>query len=90
MAEGSGLTANINLSQVSLLQNIEKYLQQNCVPGGTKRNWKSYGLKVNHISEHSINILCDPQTSGGLLVVSERMRLRVLRSLYSLAKMFSI
>ena len=38
------------------------------MPGGTKRNWKSYGHKVNSISENSINILCDPQTSGGLLV----------------------
>ncbi len=68
MAEGSNLTAEINLSQIPLLQNIEDYLKQNCVPGGTKRNWKSYGHKVSAISERSINILCDPQTSGGLLV----------------------
>ena len=68
MAEGSNLTAQINLSQIPLLQNIEEYLKQNCVPGGTIRNWKSYGHKVSSISEHSINILCDPQTSGGLLV----------------------
>lgn len=68
MAEGSNLTAHINLSQIPLLENIEEYLEQNCVPGGTIRNWKSYGHKVNAISERSINILCDPQTSGGLLV----------------------
>jgi len=68
MAEGSGLTAHINISKIQLLENIETYLLQNCVPGGTKRNWKSYGHKLSAISERSINILCDPQTSGGLLV----------------------
>lgn len=68
MAEGSNLTAEINLSRIPLLENIEEYLKQNCVPGGTKRNWKSYGHKVNGISERCINTLCDPQTSGGLLV----------------------
>ena len=75
MAEGSNLTAVIQLSTIPLLQNINDYLKKQCVPGGTKRNWKSYGHKVNAIKDNSINILCDPQTSGGLLVAVDAKNL---------------
>ncbi|MCK5844125.1 MAG: hypothetical protein KAG97_05410, partial [Victivallales bacterium] len=46
----------------------EKYLDMECVPGGTYRNFQSYGLKVEKMTERRKEILCDPQTSGGLLV----------------------
>ena len=68
MAEGSGLTAEINLSAVPVIANIDSYLEQGAVPGGTNRNWKSYGHKISEITEHTRRILADPQTSGGLLV----------------------
>jgi selenide,water dikinase len=38
------------------------------VPGGTTRNFESYGEKVEGLREQQRPILCDPQTSGGLLV----------------------
>jgi selenide,water dikinase len=38
------------------------------MPGGTQRNWESYGHKIEGISEAQKVILADPQTSGGLLV----------------------
>ena len=38
------------------------------MPGGTVRTWTSYGHKVSAISDEQRNWLCDPQTSGGLLV----------------------
>lgn len=34
----------------------------------TMRNWKSYEGKVQGIGSESLLTLCDPQTSGGLLV----------------------
>jgi selenide,water dikinase len=54
-----------------LLPGIEYYLEQGCVPGGTQRNFDSYGHRIAPISQEQINILCDPQTSGGLLVAVE-------------------
>ncbi|HEY0611113.1 MAG TPA: selenide, water dikinase SelD, partial [Chitinophaga sp.] len=43
-----------------------------CFPGGTTRNWNSYGSKIGLVSDEQKYILADPQTSGGLLVaVSE-------------------
>ena len=68
MAEGSNLTAEIKLKDIPVIQAIDRYLEKGCVPGGTNRNWKSYGHKISSISERNRQILCDPQTSGGLLV----------------------
>lgn len=68
MCEGSGLSAEIGLSKIPLLPKVQDYLAQGCVPGGTHRNWASYGDKVQLRSEDDKLILCDPQTSGGLLL----------------------
>lgn len=68
MAEGSNLTAEINFNDIPRIDSIGYYLEKGCVPGGTNRNWKSYGHKISSITERTRQILCDPQTSGGLLV----------------------
>lgn len=73
MAEGSGLSANVFFSKVPLIsETLLDYVQLGSVPGGTNRNWESYGHKVNFLQEDNAlvykNILADPQTSGGLLM----------------------
>ena len=68
VCEGSGLTAEVDFSKVPRIAAAEAYLKQGSVPGGTVRNWTSYGHKVSAISDEQRNWLCDPQTSGGLLV----------------------
>lgn len=68
MADGSGLTAEIDYARVPRLPGIEYYLEQGCVPGGTQRNFDSYGERIAALDERHKQLLCDPQTSGGLLV----------------------
>ena len=68
MAEGSGLSAEINFSKVPVIDSLPYYLDQHCFPGGTTRNWKSYGHKIDAVTDEQKYILADPQTSGGLLV----------------------
>ncbi|MCU1738441.1 MULTISPECIES: selenide, water dikinase SelD [Pseudomonas] len=68
MADGSGLTARIVYEQVPRLPAVEYYLDLGCVPGGTLRNYDSYASKVGPLRELHKRVLCDPQTSGGLLV----------------------
>ena len=68
MCEGSDLQALIEFEKVPRIMEIDEYLDQNSVPGGTNRNWASYGHKVKTISERQKHIMADPQTSGGLLV----------------------
>ncbi len=68
LCEGSGLSAEINFAQVPRFDFLDEYIQQKSMPGGTQRNWQSYGGKISSISEEQKSILADPQTSGGLLV----------------------
>ena len=69
MAEGSGLSAEINFENVQLITaDITNYIDLKCVPGGTVRNWDSYGDKIGLVTDYQKAILADPQTSGGLLI----------------------
>ena len=68
MVEGSGLSAEIDFDKVPKLPFIEDYLAQKSFPGGTVRNWDSYGHKIAELTEQQKYILADPQTSGGLLI----------------------
>ncbi|MBF7140836.1 MULTISPECIES: selenide, water dikinase SelD [Pseudomonas] len=68
MANGAGLTARLNAQAVPRLPGVEHYLAQGCAPGGTLRNFDSYGASVSPLDEATRLLLCDPQTSGGLLV----------------------
>jgi selenide, water dikinase len=68
MCEASGVHAEIEFAKTPQLDSLPKYVAQKTFPGGTARNFSSYGHKVSSLSEQAKNVLCDPQTSGGLLV----------------------
>ena len=68
MCEGSGLDAVIDFAAVPTLPHVAHYLELGCSPGGAQRNFDSYGHKIGPLSERQRQVLCDPQTSGGLLV----------------------
>jgi selenide,water dikinase len=68
VCEASNIGATIRFSDVPLLPNTEKYRQMGCIPGGARKNFKSYGDKISPMSDQQREILCDAQTSGGLLV----------------------
>ena len=68
MARGSGLSAEIYFDAVPRIPNAEQYIAQGAVPGGTKRNWASYGHQIQELGDPVKFLLCDPQTSGGLLL----------------------
>jgi selenide,water dikinase len=73
LAEGSGLSAVVDFSKVPLISDrLVDYVEMGAVPGGTNRNWDSYGHKVSTVNSSAAslhkNILADPQTSGGLLI----------------------
>ena len=68
VCKGSEVSAEIYFESLPLLPNILKYIEKDCVPGGTVRNFESYGSNLGDISEIEKSIVCDPQTSGGLLV----------------------
>jgi selenide,water dikinase len=71
MADGSQLTARLDFAAVPRLASVDFYLEQGCVPGGTHRNFDSYGERITALTQMQKLLLCDPQTSGGLLVAVE-------------------
>jgi selenide,water dikinase len=69
VCQGSGLHAVIHFDKIPLLPNVHEYLDQGCSPGGTQRNFDSYKASLGEMTQRQCEILCDPQTSGGLLVM---------------------
>ncbi len=66
---GSKVSATIDYNKVPILPNIKKYLVNGCSPGGAQRNFDSYGHHLSTMSNEVQSIICDPQTSGGLLIM---------------------
>ena len=59
---------------------LKYYIDQKSVPGGTVRNWDSYGHKIAGSTPYSQAILADPQTSGGLLIAAESSATAIIES----------
>jgi selenide,water dikinase len=73
MAQGAALTARVEPSRVPRIGGLDHYLDLGTFPGGTGRNFRAYGRHVGTASgeplaDRARALLCDPQTSGGLLV----------------------
>lgn len=68
MCQGAGLQADISFSAIPRLPGVESYIDAGCVPGGTQRNFASYGHLIGEMTPAQRSLLCDPQTSGGLLM----------------------
>ena len=71
MMEASGVEARVHLSRVPLLEGTRELAQQGIAPGGTQRNLESVNRAArwdSSLSHEDRIILCDAQTSGGLLI----------------------
>ena len=71
MCRGASLSADLQFQTLPLLANARSFAEGGVGTGGAKRNWKSYGHEVDlpaDAPEWWRGILCDPQTSGGLLI----------------------
>jgi selenide,water dikinase len=71
LALASGCAATVRLSNVPVLPAAWPYAREGIVPGGTHANWRfmqdwvAYGDDVDKPSQL---VVCDAQTSGGLLI----------------------
>lgn len=91
MADGSGLSAEINYNKIAVINGAKEFINQRVFPDATTRNWNSYYEKVRF--EKGMNVmeaftlLPDPQTNGGLLfTVKERSKAEIV----SLLKKFGL
>lgn len=68
MCEASRRTAQVHLAKVPVFPEVDEYIEAGSIPGGTHRNYESYSDKISELTDYQKAILCDPQTSGGLMV----------------------
>ena len=68
LCEGSGVSAVIDYQKIPVFGEAIEYMREGAIPGGTFRNWSSFSDKLILPDQELRNILCDPQTSGGLLI----------------------
>jgi selenide, water dikinase len=71
ICRGSHLAAEIDFAALPVLPAALELAKKGYAPGAAARNWKSYGHDVvlpEGMADWQKNLLCDPQTSGGLLV----------------------
>lgn len=71
VCRGSNLSARLAWEQIPLLPGVGLLAQQGFTPGAAERNWASYAAHVElkpGMADWQRKLLCDPQTSGGLLV----------------------
>ena len=75
MARGSKLRVDISYADVPVLSAAVHLAQAGYITGASERNWTSVGPHTQlpaDFAEWQRKLLCDPQTSGGLLVACDR------------------
>jgi selenide,water dikinase len=73
MARGSSLTARLQAARAPLHPGVETLAREGVRTGAAVRNWASYGADIElpeGFPDWRRDILCDPQTSGGLLIAA--------------------
>jgi selenide,water dikinase len=74
MCRGSGVGARLSMTRIPVLDGALTLADAGVVTGASARNWASYGDDVRlapALSAAQRALLCDPQTSGGLLVACD-------------------
>jgi selenide,water dikinase len=77
LAAASGCRAVVRYGSVPVLEAARAYARQGIAPGGTHANWRFLNDWVSYGPELDKNdqlLLCDAQTSGGLLIALPRER----------------
>ncbi len=87
MAEGSGLSVELNYSAIKKLDGLDEYLKQKTTPDATFRNWNSYSSKVQFEKGvdvmEAFNLLPDPQTNGGLLIALAKDGIEEIKEIFT-------
>ncbi|HVR42733.1 MAG TPA: selenide, water dikinase SelD [Thermoanaerobaculia bacterium] len=69
LCRASGTGARVSAASVPLLEGAREWLARGFVPEGSKRNLEAYGSALRSaVPDDDLILLCDAQTSGGLLI----------------------
>lgn len=70
MASASDVTFELHVEDIAYLEDAISYAKMGLVPAGAYKNRQYSGKQVDtsRVEEHFVDLLYDPQTSGGLLI----------------------
>ncbi len=68
MCDSKRLSAQIDFNNIPLLPNLSFYLDKMIYPDMTMKNYAAYAVDCTTLNANQLFTLCDPQTSGGLMV----------------------
>ena len=70
VCRGAGLSARLRWRDVPVLPGADALARDGIKTGAAVRNWSSYGAEIqaDGLADWQCDLLCDPQTSGGLLI----------------------
>jgi selenide,water dikinase len=81
MCEGAGIGAEIRVSAVPVLAGAREELARGSRPEGTARNVATFRDRVRlSVPESELTLMCDAQTSGGLLIAMAPERAPLLEA----------
>jgi selenide,water dikinase len=89
MCDGAGVGAEIRVSAVPVLDGAREALARGLRPEGTERNAKSFRGRVRlSVPELEYTLMCDAQTSGGLLIAIAPERAAALEAAFAESGLF--
>jgi len=91
MVSASNVGAVINAGEAPLIKGTMACLKASAYPGGSKANLEFVNAHVDwgkEVTEETKKILCDAQTSGGLLICVPEEKIESMRKLLSANKVF--
>jgi selenide,water dikinase len=68
MLDNSALSAELWAKEIPLMEGVEQCLSAFIYPDMTMRNYNAVSANCSDLDGRNLLVLCDPQTSGGLLI----------------------
>ena len=84
LCEASACSAVLNYSEIRILESAKRSAAQFVFPDITTKNFQNIQPKISPLNGEQLLVLCDPQTSGGLLVSFHENSLNEMESLCAL------
>jgi selenide,water dikinase len=81
MIKPNNLGAEIFYHNINFFSGAKELAAQFVYADNTMRNWKSFSEEVHGINGESLITLCDPQTSGGLLIAIDEHAVNTFKEL---------
>ena len=84
LCEASACSAVLNYSVIPILDSAKRSAAKFIFPDITTKNFQNIQPKISPLNGEQLLVLCDPQTSGGLLVTFDEQSLEAIQSLCAL------